>query len=51
MNTARLVNVGKDGPLYLSVRDGSYVKIDRSSYLRESTQIDYVIYTQLVATG
>ena len=51
MNTARLVSVGKDGPLYLSVRDGQYVKIDRSSYLKESSQIDFVIYSQLVGSG
>lgn len=51
MNTCRRVQSGKDGsPLYLSVRDGSFVKIDRGSYLRDS-ESDYLIFTQLNGYG
>jgi len=50
MNTGRKVQQGKDGPLYISVRDGSFIKIDRQSYLRDS-EIDYIIFTQLTGFG
>jgi hypothetical protein len=44
MNTGRKVQQGKDGPLYISVRDGGFIRIDRQSYLRDS-DIDYIIFT------
>jgi len=36
--------------MYISVRDGSFVRIDRGSYLFEN-DADYVIFTQLNGFG
>jgi len=47
MNTCRKVShmQKKDGQVYLSVADGSFVKSDRDSSTYAGA--DYVIYTQL----
>ena len=36
--------------MYITVRDGSFVKIDRQSYIKD-TEANYVIFTQLNGFG
>lgn len=50
MNTCRKVNDGKDGPQYITVNEGSLLKLDRDSNLRDS-KADYIIFTQLNGFG
>ena len=50
MNTCRKVNDGKDGPQYITVKEGTLVKLDRDSTLRDSNA-DYIVFTQLNGFG
>ncbi len=50
MNTCRKVNDGKDGPQYITVNEGTLVKLDRDSNLRDSNA-DYIVFTQLNGFG
>ena len=50
MMTCRRLSNSSGKAEFISVRDGTFVRVDRSSNLR-ATETDYIVYTQLTGFG